>query len=159
MVESFHTDMNGTMQFNGSSSQIFDIRSTVKQSCILGAILFSFLFCWKIASKQQQKGRDHTKGSSTWPALEPRQYMRIRDMLFADDAAVATHAGNSSHWMAGLWWHRVDHQSEEDEHYWTIYRGTASHHHRRILTRCCMPVHTPRLRHGSTVNNNLSLDK
>ena len=52
---------------------------------------------WKMPYTQQQKGSncvpDQMAGSLTSPASEIRQYnARIRDMLFADDAAVATHA-------------------------------------------------------------------
>ena len=35
MIESFHTNLKRTAQFNGSSSRPFDIRSGVKQECIL----------------------------------------------------------------------------------------------------------------------------
>ena len=35
MIESFHTNMRGAVQFIGSSSRPFDIRNCVKQECVL----------------------------------------------------------------------------------------------------------------------------
>ena len=40
MIESLHTNRKGTVQFNGSSSRPFDIRSGVKQGCVLVPTLF-----------------------------------------------------------------------------------------------------------------------
>ena len=44
MIESFHTDTKGTVQFNGSFSEPFEIRSGVKQGCALATMLFGTLF-------------------------------------------------------------------------------------------------------------------
>ena len=44
MIESFHTNMEGTGQFNGSSSRPFDIRSGVKQGCVQAPMLFGIFF-------------------------------------------------------------------------------------------------------------------
>ena len=94
MIELFHTDMDGTVQFNGSSSEPFDIRSSVKQGCVLGAMLFGGFLCSAVGKflpfTPQQKGS--ACAPDQMPASELRQmYPRIRDMLFADDAAIATH--------------------------------------------------------------------
>ena len=35
LIESFHTNMQGTVQFNGSTSEPFNISSDVKQGCVL----------------------------------------------------------------------------------------------------------------------------
>ena len=35
LIESFHSNMKGTVQFNGSSSEPFDLPSNVKQGCVL----------------------------------------------------------------------------------------------------------------------------
>ena len=40
MIESFHTDTKGTVQFDGSSSEPVEIRSGVKQGCVLAPTLF-----------------------------------------------------------------------------------------------------------------------
>ena len=44
IIESFHTNMKGTVQFNGSSSRQFDIRSDIKQGCVLAPTLFEICF-------------------------------------------------------------------------------------------------------------------
>ena len=77
MIESFHTDTKGTVQFNGSSSEPFKIR--VKQGCVLAPTLFGTLFglLLNMHSRQQQKEStfvpDQMAGSSTSPVSEPRQ--------------------------------------------------------------------------------------
>ena len=40
MIESFHTDTQGTVQFNGSSSEPFEFHRGVKQGCVLAPTLF-----------------------------------------------------------------------------------------------------------------------
>ena len=45
MIESFHTDTKGTVQFNDSFSEPFEIRSGVKQGCVLAPTLFGIFFC------------------------------------------------------------------------------------------------------------------
>lgn len=44
LVTSFHVDMKGTVQFNGSSSEPFSINSGVKQGCVLAPTLFGIFF-------------------------------------------------------------------------------------------------------------------
>ena len=48
MIGSFHTDTKGTVQFNGSFSEPFEIRSGVKQGCVL-APMFFWDFLWPVA--------------------------------------------------------------------------------------------------------------
>ena len=43
-IESFHTGMKGTVQFNGSLSESFPIKSGVKQGCVLAPTLFGIFF-------------------------------------------------------------------------------------------------------------------
>ena len=44
LVRSYHEDMKGTVQFDGSTSDTFDIRSGVKQGCVLAPTLFGIFF-------------------------------------------------------------------------------------------------------------------
>ena len=100
MIESFHTNMKGTVQFNGSSSRPFDILSGVKQGCVLAPTLFGIFFALLLrhafgtASEgicllTRSDGRLFNVGH-----LRAKTKVRealIRDMLFADGAAVTTH--------------------------------------------------------------------
>ena len=44
IITSFHEEMQGTVQFDGSSSEPFTIKSRVKQGCVLAPKLFRILF-------------------------------------------------------------------------------------------------------------------
>ena len=100
LVESFHSNMKGTVHFNGGSSEPFDIRRSVKLGCIIVPTLFGIFFALVLK---------HAFGSATeaiylrirsdgglfnLARLKAKTKVRevlIRDMLFADDAAVALH--------------------------------------------------------------------
>ena len=100
MIESFHTDTKGTVQFNGSSSEPFEIRGGVKQGCVLTPTLFGIFFgmLLKHASDTTTEGiylRTRSDGRLfNLARLRAKTKVRkvlIRDMLFADNAAVVTH--------------------------------------------------------------------
>jgi hypothetical protein len=100
LIESFHSNMKGTVQFNGSSSEPFDIRSGVKQGCVLAPTLFGIFFALvlKHAFGSATEGiylRTRSDGGLfNLARLKAKTKVRevlIRDMLFADDAAVASH--------------------------------------------------------------------
>ena len=92
--------MKGTVQFNGSSSRPFDIRSGVKQGCVLAPMLFGIFFALLlrhvfdtasegICLQTRSDGRLFSLGR-----LRAKTTVRealIRDMLLADDATVTTH--------------------------------------------------------------------
>ena len=98
MIESFHTD-KGTVQINCSFSETFEIRSGVKQGCVLAPMLFGSFFGLLL-----KHVLDTTEGmyfrtrsddrlfdlARLRAKTKVRNYL-IREMLFADDAAVATH--------------------------------------------------------------------
>ena len=100
MIESFHTDMKGAVQFNGSTSEPFSILSGVKQGCVLAPTLFGIFFALllKHAFGSTTEGiylRTRSDGRLfNLARLRAKTKVRkvlIRNMLFADDAAVATH--------------------------------------------------------------------
>ncbi|XP_076065031.1 uncharacterized protein LOC143039064 [Oratosquilla oratoria] len=100
LLESFHSNMKGTVQFNGNISEPFNIRSGIKQGCVLALTLFGIFFALLLrhAFGTAQEGiylRTRSDGRFFNLAhLKARTKVRetlIRDMLFADDAAVATH--------------------------------------------------------------------
>ena len=100
MVESFDTDTKGTVQLNGSSSEPFKIRSGVKQRCVLDPTLFGIFFglLLKHAFDTTTEGiylRTRSDGRlfnlARLRAKTKAREILIRDMLFADDAAVVAH--------------------------------------------------------------------
>ena len=100
MIESFHTDTKGTVQFNDSFSGPFEIRTGVKLGCVLAAMLFGTFFglLLKHAFNTTTEGIYlRTRSDSRLfniARLRAKTKVRevlIRDMLFADDAAVVAH--------------------------------------------------------------------
>ena len=105
MIQSFHCNMKGVVQFDGQSSDPFDIWRGVKQGCLLAPALFGIFFAVALM---------HAFGHSTegiflhstsdgklfsFSHLKAKTKLRkvlIRDFLFADDAAVAIHSGRDS---------------------------------------------------------------
>lgn len=101
IIRSFHDDMQGTVVFDGSSSEAFDIRSGVKQGCVLAPTLFGIFFAvlLKHAFGLATEGiylRTRSDGKlfnlSRLRAVTKVQLKCIRDLLFADDAAITTHS-------------------------------------------------------------------
>ena len=99
-IESFHNDTKGTVQFNGSSSDPFEIRSGVKQGGVLAPTLFGIFFglLLKHAFDTTTEGsylRTRSDGRLINLArLRAKTKVRevlVMDMLFADDAAVVAH--------------------------------------------------------------------
>ena len=100
MIKSFHTNMKGTVQSYGGSSRPFDIRSGVKQGCVLAPTLFGIFFALLlkhafgtasegICLRTRSDGRLFNLGR-----LRAKTKVRetlIRDMLLMNDAAVTKH--------------------------------------------------------------------
>ena len=100
LIESFHSNMKGTVQFNDNLSEPFNMHSRVKQGCVLSPTLFGIFFALLLrhAFGTAQEGIylwTRSDGSLfNLACLKVRTKVRealIRDMLFADDAAVVTH--------------------------------------------------------------------
>ena len=100
LIASFHTNMKGVVQYDGNVSEPFDIRSGVKQGCVLAPTLFGIFFAVLLrhAFGTAREGVYlHTRSDGrlfNLARLRAKTKVRevlIRDMLFADDAAVATH--------------------------------------------------------------------
>lgn len=101
IIKPFYLNMKGVVQFDGTSSDAFDIRSGVKQGCVLASTLFGIFFAAVLshAFKHYTEGIFlHTRSDGKFFCLsrmKAKTKVRealIRDMLFADDAAVVTHA-------------------------------------------------------------------
>ena len=92
--------MQGIVQFNGSTSEPFNISSGVKQGCVLAPTLFGTFFALllKHAFGTSEEGIYlHTRSDGrlfNLAGLRAKTKVRealIRDMLFADDAAISSH--------------------------------------------------------------------
>ncbi len=99
MVTSFHDEMKGTVQYDGLYSEAFLIQSGVKQGCVLAPTLFSIFFSLLLrhAFSQSEDGVFiHTRSDGNLFNLERLRKTKvrrvlIREMLFADDAALTAH--------------------------------------------------------------------
>ena len=100
IVESFHTDMQSTVCFNGATSDPFPINSGVKQGCVLAPTLVGIFFSMLLphAFKDNEDGIYlHTRSDgklynlARLRAKTKVRHVTIREVLFADDAAMATH--------------------------------------------------------------------
>ena len=101
LTKSFHSDMKGTVQFDGSTSVPFNIVSGVKQGCVLAPTLFSIFFSLMLryAFGHASEGillHTHSDGrlfNLAWLKVKTKIHrVLIRDLLFADDAAVVAHS-------------------------------------------------------------------
>ena len=101
IIKSFHDGMEGIVQVDGNFSEPFKIKSGVKQGCVLAPTLFGIFFSMmlKHAFGTATEGIHlHTRSDgklfnmSRLKALTKVQRRLIRDMLFADDAAVVAHS-------------------------------------------------------------------
>ena len=103
MNKSFHTNMKWIVQFNGSSSRPFDIRSDIKQGSVLAPNALWNLLCPALETRLWHSIRGNLSADQIrWRGklfnlgrLRAKTKVRealITDMLFVDDAAVTTHA-------------------------------------------------------------------
>ena len=92
MTDPFHTDTNGTVQFNGSSSEPFKIRSGVKQGCFLAPKLF-WDCIWPVAKTciRRNRGNLHTSVPVSELIQRYSRFSSGTSVLFVDEAAVITH--------------------------------------------------------------------
>ena len=93
--------MMGTVQYNGSSSDSFPIFNGVKQGCVLAPTLFGIFFSLLLrhAFGSSEDGVFiHTRSDgnlfnlSRLRAKSKISRVLIRELLFADDAALAAHS-------------------------------------------------------------------
>ena len=100
MIVSFHQDMSGTVQFDGSCSEPFPVKNGVKQGCVLAPTLFGIFFSLLLsyAFRESDDGVFiHTRSDgglfnlARLRAKTKVQRVLIREMLFADDAGLAAH--------------------------------------------------------------------
>ena len=100
LIKSFHTNTKGTVSFDGDISDPFDIRSGAKQGCVLAPTLFGIFFSLLLYYSFNSSTDGvyiHTRHDgklfniSRQRAKSKIFRVLIREMLFADDAAFASH--------------------------------------------------------------------
>ena len=101
LIRSFHDNMTSTVSFDGSTSDSFDIRRGVKQGCVLAPTLFGIFFSVLLTSAftaNEEGVYLHTRSDgglfklSRLKAKTKRQTLLVRELLFADDAALVAHS-------------------------------------------------------------------
>ena len=100
MIRSFHDSMKATVQYAGNMSESFDIKSGVKQGCVLPPTIFGIFFSMLLKHALGTA----TEGLYLYTRSDRRMFnlarlraktkireVTVRDLLFAHDAAVTTH--------------------------------------------------------------------
>ncbi|CAH1277284.1 CYP3A43, partial [Branchiostoma lanceolatum] len=100
IIISFHEDMQGVVSYDGETSEPFAIRSGVKQGCVLAPTLFGIFFSLLLNfafGHSTQGVHLHTRSDGklfNLARLRAKTKVRtvlIRELLFADDAALSAH--------------------------------------------------------------------
>ncbi len=101
LIESFHSNMKGIVQFNGCTSKEFNIKSRVKQGYVracsyLFGIFFALLLKHAFGTTSEgvylhSRSDGRLFNLSHLKAKTKVRQVTIRDMLFSDDAAVVSH--------------------------------------------------------------------
>lgn len=101
LITAFHTDMQSTVCFDAATSDAFPVSSGVKQGCILAPTLFGIFFSMLLhyAFADCLEGvyiRTRSDGKlfniARLRAKTKTLKVLIRELLFADDAALASHS-------------------------------------------------------------------
>ena len=99
MISSIHEDIQGTVEYDGSASYPFPIKSGMKKGCVLAPTLLHLLSYTFSQSEDGVYLHTRSDGSlfnlaclrakaKVWKAL-------IREMLFADDATLTPHSASA----------------------------------------------------------------
>ena len=101
LVKSFHDGMRGSVQFDGSLSDSFPVNSGVKQGCVLAPTLFGIYFS-VVLNHAFRNSTDgvylHTRSDGNLfnlSRLKAKTRIRkvlVRELLYADDAALVSHS-------------------------------------------------------------------
>ena len=104
MVVSFHENMNGTFVYDGSTSEPFPVCSDAKQGCVLVptlfGIFFSLLLSYAFASSSDGIYLHTRSDGKLFNLARMRAKTKVtevyvREMLFADDAALTAHSAEA----------------------------------------------------------------
>lgn len=101
LIISFHENMKATVQFDGETSDEFQVKSGVKQGCVLAPTLFGIYFSvlLQCAFQDCDEGiylRTRSDGKlfniARLRAKTKTSSILLRELLFADDAALISHS-------------------------------------------------------------------
>ena len=105
-MKSFHTNTRTTIQYDGSVSDSFEIRSGVKQGSVLAPTLFGILFSMllmrvfgfsSLGIKLHKRTDDNVFKPARLRAKRKVKNFTVRYLLFADDAAHVAHSAQDLH--------------------------------------------------------------
>ena len=108
LIRSLHDDMTAAVHYEGSTSECFNVRSGVKQGCVLAPTLFGIFFSLLLhhAFGNHEDEDDvflHTRSDGklfNLARLRAKTKVRqvlVRELLFADDAALVSHSAAGLH--------------------------------------------------------------
>ena len=101
LIKSFHVGMRCCVQLAGSVSDTFPVDCGIKQCCVLAPTLFGIFFSIVLAHAFRNNEDDvllHTRSDGilfNLSRLKAKTWIRkvlIRELLFADDAALVSHS-------------------------------------------------------------------
>ena len=104
LIISFHQDMKATVKFDGSTSESFGIKNGVKQGCVLAPTLFGIFFAVLLKHAFNETAGDifiRTRFDGQFFNLARLRSktktteVLISELLFADDAAIVAHSGET----------------------------------------------------------------
>lgn len=139
--------MQGTFRYDGSSSDLFPIKSRVKQGCVLAPTLFGIFFSLLLSYAEINKEEDgsfrlRSPPQKTVVSLTSHVYVinskvqqaPIKDILFADDTTLTAPQPHCPPetlqlpciCMQGIW---PNNQSQENQHQELRRQPHSKHHH------------------------------
>ena len=101
IVKSFHTNTRLTIQYDGSVSDTFTIKSGVKQGCVLAPTLFGIFFSMllkhafcslTVGVKLHTRSDGHLFNPACLKAKSKVQKITVRDLIFTDDTDFIEHS-------------------------------------------------------------------
>ena len=168
MVVPFHENMEGTVVYDGSISEPFPFCSGVRQGCVLPPTLFRIFFSLFLSYAFDSSSDGiylHTRSDvNLFNLARPRSKTKgtevyVREMLFADDAALTAHSGEAIQRLVN----RFAHACRE-------FGLTISMKKTNVIARDASQVPSVKINDytlevvedftylGSNISNNLSLD-
>ena len=156
VIMSFRHGMMCTVQFDGSSSDPFPIKSGVKQGCVLALTLFGIFFSLLLPYLFHESEDGifvHTRSNDNlfnlWHLRAKTKVHRVltREMLFADDAALATYSQEALQRLISCFTNacRVlpHHQPEVNQYHGPTCRHHPNNHHPLTDPGSCWQIHLP----------------